>query len=145
MADRNAPEIVIKKYNEDKYKELFEYAFNELKSDIKDIKTEFKEGLAELRQELKESNKEREKENKELRKDIFGNGDPGMCTQRQDILKTWVLRELGLLSKEIMTKVSNITKVPSRVYNIVWKVLAMIGMISSGIVFIFKYLEISVK
>ena len=109
------------------YEGLYAFAFRELKSDLQEMKSEVKELRTELVTDIKN-----------LRKDIFGNGNPGMCTKRQDILKTWVLKELGLLSKEIMS----ISNMPSKVYNIVWKVLAMMGMLGTGLAFLMKYFEL---
>lgn len=136
--------------------ELFEHAFKELKEDIQELRREIKEDTRDLKKELKESNKERIKEIKELRKEIFGNGDKGMCTQRQDILKTWVLKEIGVTTKEILNKVlifkkeityrlDNISETPKRIYNIIWKILAMIGLVGSTIAIILKFVEIKIK
>jgi len=74
------------------------------------------------------------KEIKEDLKTIFGNGKAGMCTLRQEELKRWVNERLKI-----------IYDAPSKVYNIIWKALALIGMITSGIVFVLTYFNISIK
>ena len=71
--------------------------------EIEKIKNEFKTDIKEVRNELRE-----------FRKDIFGNGKPGMCTIRQEKLKDWVIVEL----KKIKKTPSNITEWILKIGNI---------------------------
>lgn len=119
-------------------KTLVEFAFKELKEDIREFKDDFRLDLRALQEEFKQ-----------FRRDIFGNGKPGMCTKRQEILKNWIIErekignERSLVrEKAIKERVEDIEKTPAKIYNLVWKILALIGMIGSGIGFFLNYFQL---
>ena len=95
--------------DEQKYKDLFEFAFKEIKEDI-----------LHLRQDLKE-----------LKKDIFGNGKAGMCTQRQEILRKWVEKLIEKEKEIVMKDIKRIQGTPEKIYIWMYRLFLLGGIIAN--------------